>query len=708
MDRRSGTENANQPSLLQGFTSPAHTPGQPQAAPVNPVARVLPDSPVPHLDREFDYLVPASMDAQAQPGVRVKVRLGAQELSGFITQRLPGSDSGSRLIPLGGVVSGQPVLDSDVLALARSVATRYAGTVSDVLRAAIPPRLARVEKEFPLDSPVSPAIAASAAAGEAGSVTGSGYGRYTGGPEFLGQLAAGQNPRSALSTLGGYRAGPDSGTWADEIAQAVAAVWQAGRGAVVVVPDQRDLLRVESAVAELVGAENVARLTGEDGPTPRYRSFLKLLHGQVRIAVGTRSAAYAPVRNLGLVCLWDDGDESHVEQRAPYQHAREVLLLRAEQQGCAVLLASVARSTEVQRLVETGWARDLAAPRSEVRRRTPRVLHSADSYHSARDPLASRARIPHAAWLAARQALECGPVLLQVARTGFSPALACQDCRESARCADCAGPLAQHARGAVPACRWCGRPEPAWLCPACGSGRLRASAAGAARTAEELGRAFPGVPVVSSAGAHVVDRVPARPAVVVATPGAEPVAEGGYAAVILLDGNAMLSRESLRAGEDTLRRWFNAAILARPLSAGGTVVVTADDASAAGHLVRWDPAGSAARELLQRQELGLPPAVRYAAVDGSREALGGFMAGLDLPAGVRTAGPAPSTLAPQPGAEQRRAGSLTGRDLHQLLVFFPYRSAEATVGALKARKAALSARRSSEPVQVRCDAPGLL
>ena len=113
------------------------------------------------------------------------------------------------------------------------------------------------------------------------------------------------------------------------IAEAVAAVRISGRGAVVVVPDYRDLDRVESALLELLPAGDVARLTADDGQTPRYRSFLRVLSGAAGVAVGTRSAAYAPVPNLGLVVCWDDGDDLHIEQRSPYAHTREVLLLRA-------------------------------------------------------------------------------------------------------------------------------------------------------------------------------------------------------------------------------------------------------------------------------------------------------------------------------------------------------------------------------------------
>ena len=712
-------------SLLHGFTPPASPVGKSQPAPELPIARVLLDSPLPHLDRPFDYLVPAELSDAASPGVRVKVRFGGQELAGFLTERLESTDTTARLVNLGKVVSPVPVLSPEILALAQAVAARYAGSVHDVLRVAVPPRVARVEKEFADRVPgagtpnpgsgtagsaaVEPAAAEPAPSLAAPTKTApktapktasenllpvNPFRRYPHGPRFLSHLAAGHSPRAVLSSLRGY--GPDA--WPHEIAAAVEATVLSGRGAVVVVPDQKDLARVMDALQDRVPPGTAVRLTGEDGPTPRYRSFLQLLYGDAAVAVGTRSAAYAPVANLGLVCIWDDADDLHAEQRAPYQHARDVLLLRAEAAGAAMLVASHTRSTEAQRLLESGWAAPLNAERALVRSSTARVMSTADTFNLERDPLAARARIPHAAWKAAQDGLKRGPVLVQVARTGFSPALSCQDCREPARCRQCQGPLAQAGRNSPPACRWCARPEPRWHCPHCGSFRLRASTAGAGRTAEELGRAFPSVTVVSSAGDHIRAEIPDAPALVVATPGAEPVAPSGYAAALLLDGTAMLSRQSLRAQEETLRRWLTAAALVRPAGDGGVVVVTADDTATVGHLLRWDPAGAAERELALRRELGLPPAVRYAELTGSREGLDAFVSRLGLPEGARIVGPAPVEELPAQSA---------GEALPQwrTLCFFPYGDATAITPAMRAAKAALSARRTGDPVYIRVDAP---
>jgi primosomal protein N' (replication factor Y) len=213
-------------------------------------------------------------------------------------------------------------------------------------------------------------------------------------------------------------------------------------------------------------------------------------------------------------------------------------------------------------------------------------------------------------------------VLVQVPRRGYVPALVCQRDRTPARCPSCGGPLRVTSGHAVPSCGWCGRLAGDWRCPVCEGRQLRASVVGARRTAEELGRALPGVPVVTSGRDEVLAGVPAKPALVVATPGAEPVAEGGYGAVLLLDTWALLTRTDLRAGEEALRRWLAAAALARPAGDGGRVVVVADHALAQVQaLVRWDPEGAAERELADRTALGFPPATRMVAVSGAPRAV---------------------------------------------------------------------------------------
>ncbi|MEZ0071902.1 primosomal protein N' [Planotetraspora sp. GP83] len=603
-----------------------------------PVARVVVDTPLPHLDRPFDYLVPASMDADAAPGCRVRVRFAGQLADGFLLERLADSEHQGRLAFLERVVSPEPVLTAEIAGLARAVADRYAGTLSDVLRLAVPPRHARVEAEARPD-------AGQGSAPEAGSVSpvtwsGDAWAAYPAGERFLTALAEGLSPRAVWPALPGTGEGGPS--WPRAIAAAVRAALASGRGAVAVVPDGKDV----ALVARALGDTPHVAITAELGPAERYRRWLRILRGEVRAVVGTRAAAFAPVADLGLAVIWDDGDDVHSDRHAPYPHAREVLALRAHRAEAGMLIGGYAVTAEAAQLVASGWAGPLVPPREEVRAKAPRVRPAGDDAELARDEAARAARLPSLAWRALRHGLETGPVLVQVPRRGYLPALACQHCRAPARCGAqrlpgpvCSGPLALRNGHAAPYCRWCGRIAGDWRCPSCGGTRVRAVVVGARRTAEELGRAFPSVTVKTSGRDGVLATVGTAPALVVATPGAEPVPEDGYSAAVLLDGWALLGRPDLRAAEEALRRWMNAAALARP---GAEVVVLADSAvSVVQALLRWDPVTFAERELADRAELGFPPAVRMATLTGPPAAVREMLADTRLPDGAQVLGPVP-------------------------------------------------------------------
>ena len=583
------------------------------------------------------------MAATAVPGAQVRVRFAGQLASGFVLDRLAASEHTGRLGYLERVIAPEPVLTPEIAGLARAVADRYGGTMADVLRLAIPPRHAAASK-----APVArarpagndpaasgggsvPGARVDGSAVAAGAVSRGPWSRYPDGPSFVAALAAGRSPRAVWSALPGR-------DWPEQIAGAVAATARSGRGAVVVVPDARDLGLVDAALDRGLGPGRHVALSASLGPAERYRRWIAAARGEVTVVAGTRSAMFAPVADLGLVVLWDEGEDLHAEPRAPYPHAREVLALRAYLAGSAALIGGFARTAEAELLISAGWARPLTADRAARRQHAPAMQVAGTDAELARDEGARSARLPSIALRTARAALEAGPVLVQVPRRGYLSAVGCERCHARARCT-CGGPAQLPGPGLPLRCGWCGSAISRG-CRVCGHPGLRAVVTGARRTAEELGRAFGRAPVRTSGGSAVLDQIGPESAVIVATPGAEPVAEGGYSAAILLDGWAMLALPSLRAAEEALRRWMNAAALVRPASSGGSVVVVAgSEQPAVQALVRWDPATFAARELAEREELRLPPSSRMASVTGTPEAVESLLAVLRLPAGAEQLGP---------------------------------------------------------------------
>lgn len=589
---------------------------------VDPVARVLVDLPLAHLDRPFDYAVPTSMADQARVGVRVKVGFAGRDVDGYVVERTATSDHAGALAPLRRVVSAEPVLHPAIAALTAEIAERYAGTRSDVLRLAVPPRHATTEKE-----PTPPAALAPCWDQSRAQDAWSGHEHAS---PFLQHLAEGAAPRAVW----GAAPGTD---WPLLLAHAAAATLASGRGVLICVADGKDVDRVDAALSDVLGPGHHVALTADAGPARRYRDFLAVSRGVCTVVVGTRAASFAPVAGLGLVAIWDDGDDLHAEPRAPYPHTRETLLMRAEREGSAALVGGFVRTVEGEYLLRTGWAHELSAPRDLLRQRVTVTIAGAADRDLDRDPHGRGARIPRQAHEAIRAGLQDGPVLVQTPRAGYAAALACERCRAPARCTACRGPLVLTGPTTPPSCRWCGTQEQAWSCAECGHRGLRAPVLGEARTAEELGRAFARTRVITSSGDHVLARVQDKPAIVVATPGAEPVAAAGYATVVLLDTWLMLGRADLRTEEEALRRWSNAVGLVRP---GGRALVVGDPTHPALQaLVRWDQAGFAARETAERKEAHLPPASRLATITGEPGAVDDALTLLEAPEAAEVLGP---------------------------------------------------------------------
>ncbi len=443
-----------------------------------PVARVAVDIPLAHLDRPFDYLIPQRFAMAAARGCRVRVRFAGQLTDGYLLERTARSEHRGQLAFLQRVVSPEPVLTPEIAGLARAVADRYGGTLADVLRLAIPPRHAAAEAEAQQPGEQSQPVAEWPRLVDPGP-----WAEYPAGAAFLSAIADGRAPRAAWSALPGK-------DWAQAVAVAACTAAAAGRGALAVVPDATDLARLDAALTAMTGAGRHVALSADLGPAERYRRWLAALRGTVRVVVGTRAAMFAPVHDLGLVVLWDDGDDLLAERRAPYPHAREVLALRAHRCGAGALFGGFSRTTEMTQLVAAGWARPIRAERAVVRHHAPAIRAAGDDSELARDGAARAARLPSVALRTAREALARGPVLVQVPRRGYLAAIGCARCREPARCAHCGGPLALDRSDAPPRCRWCGRSAAGWQCPRCQGTHIRALVTGARRTAEELGRAF--------------------------------------------------------------------------------------------------------------------------------------------------------------------------------------------------------------------------
>ncbi len=593
-----------------------------------PVAAVLVETQLPHLARPFDYAVTDSLDATAQPGVRVRVRFAGRLISGFVVARKDSTEHVGELTAIERVVSDLVVLTPGLRALCEEIASRYAGTLPDVLRLAIPPRHATAEKRAraaepePLGEVERQQICdeISAHTDEPADFTDyltaldTWIGDTPSEATDTGRPSAG--PRAAMALLPGSM--PGTG-WIHYGLRAAARVLRTGRSVLWLVPDHRELSALEAALGDLKPL--AIRLSADQGQSARWSAWVRALHGAGRLIIGTRAAAFAPTSDIGLVICLDDGDENYLDQHAPYPHARQVLLTRIQQTGSAALFLDYNRTVEIQRLVRIGWFGEITYPGPVHRQQAPICQLPPDDL-----PPHQHQRLPELGFRLTQAAIgrttespAIGPVLVQVPRAGYLPVVACAGCRSVIECPQCAGKLEAASQTGPFACRACGFRAETFTCPQCSSNAIRSVVAGIERTFEELGRAFPGTKVIRSGGSHIIDRVPDEPSIIVATTGAEPYADNGYALALLLD--SLWPGPGLQATDRAIARRMRAACLVRGWQHGGRILLMDDDPSIRQVISDFAPVAWADDQYQARSELRFPPAVRTIGLRGDRSAV---------------------------------------------------------------------------------------
>lgn len=616
------------------------------------VARVAIDSPLPQLDRLFDYEIAEGIRDSITVGSRVRVPFGrGVGLSdGYVVELVSQSEFTGKLTRLEELVSPVSVLTPEIYELCRSVADRQAVTIADVFKLAIPTRSVAVEKKWIAASGELPVTKPKP--------------KQTGQRSFVFV-----EPRT-------NEHGP---IWVQQLVSRAIANLESGESTILVVPDYRDQAVLIRELTLRTSTENVVDYTSQQTNSLRYSAFLRCLSPAPGIVVGSRAALYAPVSNLGEIVVWDDGDGNLQEPTSPYTNARDVALIRQSQTGVNLLFAAHARSSEIERLVEIGYLTDITIPFA-----VPKLAISE-----------TNARVDSLAWQAIRRALEQGDsVLVQVASRGQSVSAYCGGCGDRAKCINCAGPLWIDSQN-QPRCRWCNAHNLGFSCPACGDRMLKQGRAGATRTSAEFGKAFPGTKIIESNGDNRLEAVPVGKKIVVSTPGAEPRVEGGYGAVVLLDCNELLSRDNLRASEDAIRIWSNAIAL---MKSGGLAVAVGLQGFIGQKLALWSQAELAQREYLSRAELRFPPFIRMASLSGERDLLNKVLE--SLPEDIEVLGPMPVTTK-NAAADDWRA--LIRYEYSQGATLAAKLKAQVLLATAGSKRVSAKSGRAQRPIQIKMD-----
>ncbi len=681
--------------------------------------RVALDTP---LRRLFDYLPPPAVTAPAgvAPGMRVRVPFGRQRLIGMVMAKADRSDiDPGRLKPVLEVLDAEPVLDAAALALLSWAAEYYHHPIGEVVAAALPKPLrlgapARALEEQwlmtaegsaghargePRRAPRQRALLELLA--QAGGATaqfldahGAGWREPARALLARGWLASTETPVPAEASAASVRtAGPQLNP---EQAQAVAAVGAAlgaygafvlhgitgsgktevylrlieqvlssGRRALVLVPEigltpqlvGQFRARFDTPLAVLHSA-----LTDQE----RLRAWRQAFSGRARVVLGTRSAVFAPVPDLGLIVVDEEHDASFKQHEGALRYsARDLAVVRARHAGVPVVLGSATPSLETLQNVAAGRYTRLRLERRTAQAQPPRLV-LVDLRTS---PVKSGIATP-AVLALERHLKEDGQALVFLNRRGYAPTLLCTGCGWIAPCSECDARLTVHQASGRLRCHHCGAdaPLPA-RCPVCGFA-VKSVGQGTERIEEALAALFPGVgiarldrDVVRHRGdmEAVVERVASGSARILV--GTQMVTKGhdfpNVTLVVVLNADQGLFSTDFRAPERLAQTIVQVAGRAGRGARPGEVLIQTEFP---GHpllqsLLAHGYDGFAATALEERAQAAWPPFARLAALRDSAKTAEAALAFLSearglagkSARGVRLLGPVPAAMAKRAG-----------------------------------------------------------
>ncbi len=557
-----------------------------------PVAAVLVDTPVSHLEGIYDYLVPVEFDEIAVAGTKVVVPFGNSKCEGLVVTRKNQSAEAKNLKVITEVTSPKAMVTADVMNLVESVRNRFGGSYWAVMKSAIPARIVKEEKTI-------------------GAIPSKKQFNYSSsslidlmGRADYGMLSGKQRVRWALN----LPIGIDPSLFLAELVKVRAVNSQV----LIIVPDEKDVSQLQRQLSDFF--QDHLLIMGSHLPkAQRYRHFLKATYHSPKVIITTRSGCFLHLSDTATVIVLSDLDNSHYEQHSPGWNTRDVVLLRAV--TASVIFVSASHSLEVARLVDLGWLE-----KKSYRSKCNIKFYSNDS---------GRSYIP-----TIKSAINRGNVLVSVSEKGYGNLFLCARCRNTASCS-CGGKLQILSANSFPVCYICHNQNKDWRCSYCGDAKPYVIAKGIDRNAEEIGRALPKTSILISSGAKQIQSLPKGRHIVLATAGSEP--EGQYSGIVLLDGERIFNRPSLRAEELARLNWF--ASLCRATENSEVFMSLPNSHPVVQSMLRLDSQSAAISELRNRELAKLPPFYRIAVVLGAGPEISKFAGNLKTSGKYEVTGP---------------------------------------------------------------------
>ena len=538
-------------------------------------ASVLAKSPLIQLDRAFDYLIPEAMGKQIAIGQEVIFPLGRSKKTqvGYVFGLSDTSEYATAAIA--SIQDASEVLSRQLFDFLRAVADRQCVALGELLALAIPDHMSTVQR--------LPAIQPRALEVDI----------------LVPKLDSALGSRAAVLTSARQLevAGTLFPDWSLLIIANALGVYSKGKSSIIVVPERSDIDIISDLAQRLGIDDQFVFLKPSQKKSSRYQLFHQIKESQQLIVVGTRSAIFAPVHNLGLIAVHDDSDDSLRDQGSPFTNTRDLALIRAKD-DVGLLFTAPYRSVELQRLISIGYLSD-----HKVLEVPLRISYSEPGL-----------RMDESGFKIVRENLERGPVLVLLPRKGDSASVYCAGCGDKLTCS-CGGHFWQP-DSTNTKCRLCNKHFVA--CSSCGSRNQKKGRTGSNRTVAELGKTFPNTAISEATGEKKPTGLKSKNQIVVATPGSAPRVPKGYSAVLILDSDVWLSRQTLNAQQIAIRDWMEALELMAPTGRAAFAGLPSDlgNALSLGQLI---PMAKAALE--EVRELGLPPALRICSLQALPETL---------------------------------------------------------------------------------------
>lgn len=542
------------------------------------------------IGKTLHYSVPPSLEPRIQPGMRIRAPLGPRQATGYVVGWVKTAEV-SRLRDILEVLDETPLLDRWLLDFTRWAADYYLAPWGRLLQYAIPP-LAQGKGRRMLRIP------AHQSKQEQSPFVGT-YGHTP-------LLSLSKPIEEAIRTglfktflLQGHRRSPI-------YLHAITAVLNAGKGCLFLVPEIRQIEPVLTQVKEMLRVSPFV-LHSELNPRKRLETWLEIKTAKSPLLIGTRSALFAPISNLGLIIVDEEQDSTYKQEESPRYHARDLSLVRARGVGATVLLGSAAPSLESYNHVQTGKYRGLVLTDP-----SPPSVKIVDLRETPRSGFLSQP-LKEAI---VRHVTQKEPVALFINRRGFARGILCRDCGHTALCPACSIPLAYSKETKQLRCHYCGRTLPPFdCCPNCHGARLIVVGSGTERVVEEVKALLPGARIERLDRDRVRGKMQRREAVQHLVEKRADILIGtqlllswpklpSFSLIGLVWADQSLHFPDFRASERT----FQLLTMLLQRSKGEVLIQTyIPDHPAIRFAAQQDYAGFAQAELQTRKALGLPP-----------------------------------------------------------------------------------------------------